>query len=542
VSKRAFSIDDFSGGILEETDASAFVAQQSARAHGLVLSGERKLRSQFPLERLSLSTDHSKFAVFEATFTWIVSMSSSGQLRYMMSPSLADLPSQTRTAGWVSLGVSVGTGFRFAGEGLVEVSAGRFRTGLYLNRTSGVTNETAYAIYENDDADGLIVKAFSDRVPTMVSSTDPEGQTISLPKQNVLPKANLMGMWSDMLVAADVIYDGAREQHSLWLSQAADPDAWHPQDLVRVASPEARIVGFYEIDAGLLVVTTDASDRDGLILLRGTADDFSVERLRGGLGTNTAAGLGNNSPCTKWDDTGSVVYPDREARVWHTDGREVSRLDEIGPRHDRQGDPGAASVATSGPYVFISRAADATQDTLLCGRLMETWVAWTRLVLPAGVSVRQMQGDESCLYLTLRTGTSTSLWRFVTTSRETASPAGHIDGAEVDLTYGSATFGDPEFHHRKFWRSVGVRASSRTGGTISKVTTRDCAVLHATTGSIAASHSVTTSTPVPARSSQQVVVPALGPSELLSVEVVFRGDVQLEALTVEFVGSRGERR
>lgn len=525
------NLDKFDGGLQEQTASSAFVKQQHAELKGLVPTHQGTLRSQPGWQRIG-SKQLLRFSLLQDSSSWLVGISSTGSVVYAKAPADTATAAQTAAVTWTTL-LSATTSHRVSEPVIVETAtAGDFRTGVVV---SSATQEARWFVYENAAGTALVSRQL-----TAFPSTEDDGEGNQVPVQGSFPPGGVVTMWADFLVVGDTRRvdddtqaftwaNSRRASDTIYVSRGGDPDAFDPISFIAPLSPGATIVGLVSLDVGLLVLTSDTSNRDGVVLLRGRPDNFVVDPLRGGLGLDPRlASSAAQSPHALWSDIGSVAFCDRSGRVWHTNGDEVVRLDDVGltsPTPPAGSDP-LDRVGAGGAYLLAYRG-----ERALLGKLLGDAVVWSELVLPPAESARDILcivGDEVGIYVCFSGG---DVWRLNTAD---LSESGHANGVPLTLSWGSATLGAPRGHATKLWQQVGLRMRARTGATLVSVATYDEGVL-------AGESALLTTTLNRALSGvEEAVVPGHGPSRDFAFRVTVKGDVEFESAEVTARGGRKE--
>jgi hypothetical protein len=531
---------DWSGGLQEQNAPEQFAksdegVNQSARLKGLVLDSEVELRSQWECQRMgTLPAGKSARAVhyFEArNASYLVCIASDGTIWWAAEPAVTASNTTTSALSWNQLGVSTPTAdYRFIAEFPKKTAGvGQVPT-LRIHCRAG--SAPAVDIYEFGTS--LAFNEISDYYPTASSSADfASGKA---------PRANGGAVWGDFLLLYDIDWlkdapsgsnptaatlsslTTTRYSNAMWRTQAVDKTQVNPLAVISVGAASSTIVGLEPIDVGLLVFTTDAGNNSGVFLLRGDAGDPSLEPLRTGLGSapGLSSASGHRKVHANWSATGSVVWLDRQGRVWNTNGEAIVQLDRHGPAAVAQAGT-ADTLAAAGRYLFVAR-----NNRLLVFTGYQNDGAWSELVLPATATVRSMAGTEHAMYLVC----DNQVWRYVIGNN--GGQRGRVNGNQVDLTFSSATFAPRGPHVTTYWHEVGLRTGGT--GTIQSVAVHDGSALTATAGS-----TVTTTVNTAAGPRGSVVVRPHGPSPEASITAVFRGDVTVESLSLWFKGGRNVR-
>lgn len=437
----------------------------------------------------------------------LVALDGDGRVWTAPMPAAAASLAAVRAISWTALsGAPVDADQRLAG--LVPLPRSEqlgFVTGLLVNgATSG---SAAFIVY--DDGSGPAFKSYANRYPTVESSG--------------MPRANLAAMWGDFLVLGDVEWmvdkdatfgasNRARYEHALWISEPGQPDRWDELRVVFTGIKDgmgsARVVGLETVDAGLMVLTTT-----GVYLLRGLPSDFEYEELRPGQGvTGTGA-------VSWWSATGAAAWVNDVGQLWHSDGRQFLRLDDL--LELDAGEPGSAWVTSLNEFLLFGR-----DGRTFAFRVYAEDGAWTELFAPDGFFGWFQFGP--CLY-----GTADGrVWRL----NRVASPRGAIDGQPQTSRVTSRTFEGGDGHRLSFWRRYGLRAQPEAAGA-------DLTSVTLFTGP--ALQSGVQSMSVPLLSGfgdrQELLVPGPGAALESSIRFEFVGDVTVEQVSAHYMQSRGSR-
>lgn len=495
---------DFTGGQTGRLAATHFTERQWAELYGFVLDSDAQLRSQWSWEPVGAAGGFVQVAHADDL---LVALDDVGRVWTAPMPAASMPLADVRTVAWTELsGAPVDAGQRLAG--LVPLPRSEqlgFVTGLLVNgATSGAG---AFIVY--DAGSGPAFQTYSNRYPTTESAG--------------MPRANLATMWGDFLVLGDIEWvedestafgstNRARYEHALWISEPGQPDRW---DVLRVVFTgikdgmgAARVVGLETVDAGLMVLTTT-----GVYLLRGLPSDFEYEELRPGQGvTGTGA-------VAWWAATGAAAWVNDVGQLWHSDGRQFLRLDDL--LELDAGEPGVAWVRSLSEFLLFGR-----DGRTFAFRVYADDGAWTELFTPDGFFGWFQFGP--CLY-----GTAGGrVWRL----NRVASPRGAIDGVPQTSRVTSRTFEGGDGHRLSFWRRYGLRAQPEAAGAdLTSVTLFTGPALQSGVGSMS----------VPLLSGfgdrQELLVPGPGAALESSIRFEFVGDVTVEQVSAHYVQSRGSR-
>jgi hypothetical protein len=537
--------DDFSGGLAEQRDPSAFARNrdqaptQAAILRGLVLENEVTLRSQWECQRIGTlpgSRRVQDMHLFQgANNAYLVAICTDGTIWWTLEPATTATNATTNAANWVQLSVSTPTStYRFIAEFDKAVAGSGKRHTLRVHARAG--SGTAVDIHESGAT--LTFTEIADYYPV---STYDEETTVTSFASGKAPRCNGGGKWGDFLVLFDIDFlknyqqrgsseggvtlnalNTQRYPNGMWVTEAIDKTKVDPLSTLFIGSPDAVIVAIVETDSGLLVFTTDAGPESGVFLIRNTAEDPSLEKLHMGLGATPSAAsmLQGYHNVSRWPATGSIVWLDRQGRVWNTNGQQAVQLDRHGPT------PVATAgtldhAAAAGRHMFVARG-----GRMLVFSGYEREGAWCELVAPFG-NIRSMFGAEHALYF-IADG---KVYRYLLANE--GGSRGLIDGEAVNLTFGSATYAARSGHDTTYWHEAGLRTTGT--GTIVSMSVSDGAALDTNAGSF------TTALNTPAGNRQATVVRAHGPSTEVSVVAVVTGDVSIESVSVWYHGGRKRR-
>jgi hypothetical protein len=539
---RAIRLTDFSGGLSEMRAPEDFGADAVAQAKGFVIDTPVSFRSQWPIQSFG-GSDFTAIRGFSSPTTdYLVGIKTAGSVWWAVAPAV---DSATPTVTWNQFSVTSSTSYKLLTEVPYEaakqtVTSGtgdsEVKTDVILYGKNGLlvggnplTGATPFLVYESSSGT-LTSFVYTKTYPKNIAHPTIANQLI--PDPDVMPRGNVGVLWGDRLILADIEWFSStgtnqtlsastskRYKNAMWFSEAGRIDEFDPLSVVVPCSSDAQIVAMHVLDVGLLIVTTNASGRDGLVLLRGTAGNFRVEVLRSGLAaaprlTNRSLGFS-----TLWTETGTVVFVDRLGGVWQTNGSSVVRLDGLmlepyGPADD---DDHTASV---GPWLFVSRG-----KRLLVFRLMGEQGGWTELVTPSSsVWVRSMTPVGNAIWF-LSNGT---VWRIAV--GYTNGPRGQVGSTYPQLTFSTPTVAVEQqgdlAHQRSLWHRVGVRARGHGAApTLVSVRTKACPALES-----GVSYLVNVNETVGSRH-ERVVPAGIGYSAEASGTWTFSGDVEVESVT-----------
>lgn len=126
------------------------------------------------------------------------------------------------------------------------------------------------------------------------------------------------------------------------------------------------------VDLGLVIVTATAGGQAGLILLRGTSEQFRVEKLRE-LSAPRRTSTGYRPAGDFWSAVGHYVFVAEDGGIWMTNGDEVARID--GPTTiDHFSADEMDHVVSMSDYLIAAHT-----NRLLCMRKVGEKGAWTEL-------------------------------------------------------------------------------------------------------------------------------------------------------------------
>ena len=405
------------------------------------------------------------------------------------------------------------------------------------------------------------------------------------PGSGIIPKGNVGCMWGERLIIGDIewrsdraiaatdtnkvntpqnsallyLNDTNTEYHrgSIYYS-GGDIDKFDPRHVIAVSTGEARVAGMHMLDNRMICVTSAAGPFDGVVALSGnlgqllpytgSPNPFAVRRqlVRGGVGVadRSEYDQGHRTQSCLWSETGNVVFVDITGAIYYTDGVMLDRLDRYGPKQPA-GSTMYDHVASVGKHLIAYR-----DDRLLCLTVLESngnvaSGCWTELIRPnpssgAG-SIRSMVGSGNQLFLLV----DNIVFRYVIDGPD--AEYGCVDGDPRDLTYASATLGDPNGHVKTNWHRVGLSFFTLNTATIKTCTVKAEAELLPTSPTPSPN-----ANPVPtytktlddtySNGHYNVVVPAgIGPQTVASVKFVMRGNIILQGLSLWVSGGFAER-
>ncbi len=351
-----------------------------------------------------------------------------------------------------------------------------------------------------------------------------------------LPRHNVSCMWGDTLILADIAWSQANaatglnsgnvKRYSNYAWFASDPTdltKFDPRYPARIAEEGAVIVGLQETTEGLLVLTTTTTGQAGLMLLRGNAASYDIEKLRPGLGMLPGIDTTMRSQVhCWWNDVASTMFVDSLGKIYQVRGAQVERIDRYGVVAPETGSS-TDSVAAIGQWLFACR-----NGKLLVMRSFGNDGAWTELVKPTGTPTSLSVDRDMLLFVA-----DAKLYRYCIEGP--SAERGKVNGAYVDLTFATRTLGSPDEVLDKWWTGVSVRIEAITSGVLKTVELYDRGALASTPGSalFTLNQSITVR--------ELVSVPGLGPSIEASAKLVLTGDVRIENVSFELEAGDDQR-
>lgn len=363
-----------------------------------------------------------------------------------------------------------------------------------------------------------------------------EATLVEIGVTDKMPRHNVACMWGDTLILADIQWSQANASSTLdagnvkrysnyaWFAMdPTDLTKFDPRFPARIAEEGAVIVGLQETTEGLLVLTTTTTGQAGLMLLRGNAAEYSIEKLRPGLGMlpNIDETMRSQVHCW-WNDVASTMFIDSLGKIYQVRGTQVERIDRYGvvaPETSLDTD----SVAAIGQWLFVCR-----NGRFLVMRSFGNEGAWTELVKPTGIPFSFTVDRDMLLFVS-----DSMLYRYCIEGL--AAERGKINGSYVDLTFATRTLGSPDEVLDKWWTGLSTRIESITNGTLKTVELYD-------RGALASSPGTALFTLNKAISVRELVsVPGLGPSIEASAKLVLTGDVRIENVSFELEAGDDQR-
>jgi len=520
-------LDDFSGGVgYGKYAATDFTERQWGQIEGFILENPEQIRSQWGIQQVSASTDLIWAVQYVGrTKRYIIAMTTLGQVKYMIQPPSQDSAATTKAKVWTNLGTAIDPKLR----PLCVIPVHRddtngWRGGVLLN---------AININGSTDANYVVTQSLTDETLEFITYTSHyPNLTGEVPTSDHMPLAKVGTMWNDFLVLGNVEYykdpagtldytNRMRYKNGMWISQGGDPTAYHPQDIIVLSDPELRINQLVPIDEGLLIFTdAGPSNNGGVFILRGNPgdDDFELEALRMGMGVEGNADY--------WPESGAVGYLTSSGEVWHTDGREFARIDS-----DHFGLPRTVDsrdfVSAYNSWLVVCK-----QGQMFCFAAFEDDGAWATLIAPeSGYALWRHHAGQS-LYMVMEVidgddeGVLYRFNQYVDENAPSTSERGQIDGVDQTLTVATRTL-DSGPHERTHWHRAGVRGRNRTRGTVLDITLYDGPATDADSNSL-----LRDLTSMVMDSRFALWVRAHGPTKEASAKLRFKGDIEIESVTL----------
>lgn len=299
-----------------------------------------------------------------------------------------------------------------------------------------------------------------------------------LPRQNVMPRANVGTMWRNRLILGDIntrrnpalaweATDNIQRSPYAFFYSEVYPDSFHEQAILYAGSGESQILGMHVLDDYLITISSTSTESDGLRLFKGTLDYLSLQQgtvtlninvLRGGLGPVRDLGTtGNRVASCIWSEAGIVTFLDELGGLWYTDGIEVDRLDRVGPLSPDVTVSGD-EVAALGKYLFVKRAGRMLLLNMLDGvRGANAQAAWTELYTPASATSLAPVGGSMYFVMNAR------VYRFAMSRNNAAdTERASFDNTQFDCTIATATLADTNQHKKINWFRFGMRSRGRS--------------------------------------------------------------------------------
>jgi hypothetical protein len=542
--------NSFGGGVLE-TDESpdAFSPSQMAIAKGLVIETSGRLRTQPAIQRVSLRTDLRSVLAWEGENNrYLIGITTAGALVWCYEPDATAGNATTQALEFVALtGAATNTKYRFVCESVLRkhpvVAEGGYTMMVEVgSRDLSETEPTTY-IYENGTS-GLAAEQVSDHTPTTTTDAD----NIVSPVGGKAPRSHYAVMWGQTLVRGNIKWrknlsvpalagNYKNYPSTLLFSMPGETDKYlvvpDPNtglgsiDTVTGASDSA-IVGLQVIDSGMLVFTTRE-----VILLRGTASAYSIEKLRDVQLATTTINMTPAGRCHFWSETGATAFVSREGAAFTTDGEFFERVDRVGPKLPRTSSANNQLISF-GDSLLLYRAGRLLVLKLTDVSREEAFGAWTEFEL-GGLFIRSMSAIGTSIYLT---DALNRCFRIALTELDgpAADERGQLAGVAQSWTFASSTFGDPAGHDDRHWRRLGVRLSGLGPATLSEVR----AVAGPASDSQAPARTLLTAART-ISSRFQLVLPVSFSSRELSLRLRGTGDVTFEQLAVWVQARKSER-
>jgi hypothetical protein len=449
-------------------------------------------------------------------------------------------------------------------------------TGWNIYSSTGVLKTTAAAGATSATFTGVA----GDQLGVVVRATNAYGETpfdaeggVKPPSPGYIPRANVGALWAGQMVLADVEYykddaditkgiplsstNSARTRNAIWFSNPDAPTTFDPLASFTIGQPDSQITGLVVVPQGLLVLTKTISNDSGIFLLRGTsmgivleeevALNFTLELIRGGLGTRgySEAGAAFNH-VKAWPATGTVVILDENSLVWQTNTQGVAHISENIQAPQTSGSTSMDNLATWDKYLLVG-----FNNRLFVLRELGDRAAWTEFVLPTttlgsgsipGPYFLQEMGN--CVYFIWDDGTNKQVWRYNMQPIFSAQAEfGKVNGSAVDLTMTTRPIrGGDDPHQKSFWHRVGLRFRGTNSFAIKSVTTGPYYISGSSApGSYTITNSPVITYPTPANYRGEKTYPAHGPSIECQATFVLQGSSEIEDVTLYMHGRKPNR-
>jgi hypothetical protein len=582
---KRITFNDFSGGIA--ADGVILNDRQVADAHGFVLDDQRRLRSQPAIDIIGNPVDGeiTKFVTGQNTWLLVRGVSS---IAYMRVPAQNEAEGGTVYGTWNYL-IGVSGSVRIVGQ--IRYNDNNTVKPALLAHIPPLNDATAagssaFYIFETSNGSGLTTVPITSYYPNLtLRDNEYFGES------SAVPRCGVATMWKDIPVYANVQFPGVQSNdwykdnnfnastaktygNYLYFGHAFNNGWVDPRYPHRVSDDGTQIVAAYEVDEGLLCFTTGTTNSSGVILLRGTPADFTVdavetavnERITGLVPSQAfenSLGRGNKAT-TYWDEQQSVLFVTEDGRLMQY---RTGRLADISPQTANvpvvvgSSFTRGSSVAAAGRYVFY---ADSKSRTVWVMRSYGTEGAWTRLRMPNGEpffgSFVEAAGDVYWLHNTATTPvplddtrdtTQVCVARMLMTEQEKfvyelvsdavmpgvlapkagrASRRGEIFGARPTLRLVSRTVGEDSPNVEKWWERITLRVlrGSSSPATVVQVTTT---VQDPNEDVVAYTETVNDELTRPA---ETVVVNSIGPAAVAQFAVDVTGDIIIDSVSVEY--------
>jgi hypothetical protein len=464
----------------------------------------------------------------------------------------------TITVNWAALtlpGSSPILGFR------IYLSDGTLKTTAAAGATS--------ATFSGGPTDtNVVVRAYNAYGETPF---DAEGGLVT-PAKGYVPHANVGAFWSGQMILGDIEYyrntddiakdiplsssNSARIRNGIWFSNPDGPTVFDPLAVFTVGQPDSQITAMVVVPQGLLVFTKTISNDSGIFLLRGTsagvvleeelALNFTVELIRGGVGTRGFANAGGAfNHVRAWPATGTVCFLDENSLVWQTNTQSVTHISENVMAPQTSFSNTTDNIVAWDKYLLFSAL-----NSLFVLREFGERGAWTEFVLPdttytAGIAGPiSLQEMGNCVYFIWHDGTNKQVWRYNMQPTGTAQGEfGKINGVSVDLTMISRPVrGGEDPHEKTFWHRIGLRFRGTNTFAIKSITSAPY-ILPGTgqpvaPGAYTITNSPATSYPFPANYRGEKFYPAHGPSLECQVQFILQGSTEIEGVTLYVHGRK----
>jgi hypothetical protein len=439
-------------------------------------------------------------------------------------------------------------------------------TGWNIYSATGVLKTTAAAAATSATFAGTA----PDAIGVVVRGTNAYGETpfsaeggVTPPAKGYVPHANVGAFWSGQMILGDIEYyrnnediskglaltssNSARIRNGIWFSNPESPTVFDPLAVFTVGQPDSQITAMAVVPQGLLVFTKTISNDSGIFLLRGTsagvvleeelALNFSVELIRGGVGTRgfSAAG-GAFNHVRPWPATGTVCFLDENSLVWQTNTQSVTHISENVMLPQTSFANSTDNLVSWDKYLLFSAL-----NSLYVLREFGDKGGWTEFVLPdttytAGIAGPiSLQEMGNCVYFIWHDGTSKKVWRFnMQPTGAAQGEFGKINGTSVDLTMISRPVraGDDP-HEKSFWHRIGLRFRGTNSFAIKSITSGP--YLLPGQAAPAGSNTITNSPPTAYSAAVyrgEKYYPAHGPSPEAQVQFVLQGSTEIENVTL----------
>jgi hypothetical protein len=621
-------LKDFSGGIAADGVFSS--DRQVADAHGFVIDDDRRLRSQMPIDRIQIGglltpvTNDASATLPTPEATRVLHElntfeTSDGSFVILTILGLDADGNEVRARHyWAKYPAPQTPGYGAGEDGIMELSwqpigntfphyrvvgqqrwkvGDHYRPALLLKAPPGkVFSYTAVTyVFATTDEESLQFIEAQGPYPTVgyQEGTGTQNTGTYEPNSPAIPRCSHLCMWGDVPVYADIEWSPVPDTYTPPANRGSE--AWYVDGLndttvkrygnmlflgdpqrngfinpiapVRVSEEGSIITAIVPVDEGLLVFTTKANGLAGIVLLHGTASDYTIYTAAENSEVEKVSTTANVTSAVFWDEQQSVLFVDESNRLYQY---RTGQLAELTPYSSHlpvfeQGDP-SGSVIASGKHVFL---ADSNQRKLWVMRSFDTEGAWTRIKVANDAmnydSLRSVDGDvlfiagEEIYSIRMSTeqtaSTSVQVLGGIPRAIPNAnalvgggtpgpgrprepqpvlphSPRGTVGGVLVDLTFETLPLGEEETFVEKWWERVGMRVQR---GSAKPATLVSIASLATAPGETPAGYTVPVSEAVPATPLQSIV-PGIGPCPRMSVRGVLQGDVIIDQVVIWYSG------